>query len=131
MSNRVMNILGKEVKQMEVYSIDEAFLDFNNVAAPKDKATALRQKIKQWTGIPISIGIAPTKVLAKVANHIAKKKSKEGVFVLNDRAQIVKVLKHFPIKELWGIGKRYTKWLKSMGLNTAYDLYQADEKWVH
>ena len=131
MSNRVMNILGKEAKKIEVYSIDEAFLSFNNVAAPKDKAIALRKKIKQWTGIPVSIGIAPTKALAKVANHIAKKQSKEGVFILNDKSEIVKVLKHFPIEDLWGIGRRYSKRLKNIGLNFAYDLYQADEKWVH
>ena len=131
MSNRVMSILDKESEQMEVYSIDEAFLSFDNVASPKDKAIALRRKIKQWTGIPVSIGIAPTKVLAKVANHIAKKQTKTGVFLLNDKIQIVEILKRFPIEDLWGIGRRYAKRLKSMELHTAYDLYRADEKWVH
>ena len=73
LSKRVMSILREESNNIEIYSIDEAFMDFSDIGAYEEKAIILRAKVKQWTGIPISIGIGKTKVLAKLANHIAKK----------------------------------------------------------
>ena len=80
LSKRVMNVMSPEVKKMEIYSIDEAFLDFTDYAS-KERGVAIREKVKKWTGIPVSVGIAQTKVLAKVAAHIAKKHTKVGVFL--------------------------------------------------
>ena len=82
MSNRVMSVLKEESSAIEIYSIDEAFMDMSEIGGVEEKAILLREQVKQWTGIPISIGLAHTKVLAKIANHIAKKYKKNGVFVL-------------------------------------------------
>ena len=87
-SQRVMSTMSDEVSSMEVYSIDEAFMDFSDVALPKEKAVEIREKVKCWTGVPISIGVAPTKALAKVANYYAKKYTKEGVLVLTKPVHI-------------------------------------------
>jgi len=130
MSGRVMNVLKSNAIGIEIYSIDEAFLDFSGIKNEKAIAAGLRKKIKQWTGIPVSIGIAPTKVLAKIANHIAKKHTKSGIFVLEDKAIIKKALQFMPVESLWGIGKRYAKMLKQTGIQTAYDLTQVEESWV-
>jgi len=130
MSARVMNILKSNAIGIEIYSIDEAFLDFSGIKNDKKIAEGLRKKVMQWTGIPVSIGIAPTKVLAKIANHIAKKHTKSGVFVLEDKAIIKKALQFMPVESLWGVGRRYAKMLKQTGIQTAYDLTQVEESWV-
>ena len=93
LSKRVMSTIKQEVKAMEVYSIDEAFMDFSGEGSPLEKGIALKEKVKQYTGIPISIGIAPTKTLCKVAGLIAKKHTSSGVFVLQDSALIERALK--------------------------------------
>ena len=92
LSNRLMHIIADNVPTMEIYSIDEAFLDFTGIMKPNEFSIALRSKVKQWTGIPVSIGIAPTKTLAKVANHVAKKHKKNGVFLLKNKATIHKLI---------------------------------------
>jgi DNA polymerase V len=130
LSARVMQILAHQAPAIEIYSIDEAFLDFNGIMKPNEFSAELRSKVKQWTGIPVSIGIAPTKTLAKVANHVAKKHKKNGVFLLKNKATIQEVLKYIPVEELWGIGRRYTKFLSKRGFKTAYDLANASESWV-
>ena len=130
LSARVMQILAHQAPAIEIYSIDEAFLDFNGIMKPNEFSAELRSKVKQWTGIPVSIGIAPTKTLAKVANHVAKKHKKNGVFLLKNKATIQEVLKYIPVDELWGIGRRYTKFLSKRGFKTAYDLANASESWV-
>lgn len=129
LSERVMNTLKSEVEQVEIYSIDEAFLDFSDLV-DLDIAISIKNKVKQWTGIPISIGIAPTKSLAKVANHIAKKHSKKGVFILDNEKLIKKELNIFLVEDLWGVGRKYAKRLKQSGINTALDFRDADEGWV-
>ena len=96
LSHRVMKILKTEFNKLEVYSIDEAFLDFSAFKSI-DRAVFIRNKIRQWTGIPVSIGIAPNKTLAKIANHIAKKHTKKGVFALNNEIIIKRALKTFPV----------------------------------
>ena len=130
LSKRVMSTIKQEVKAIEVYSIDEAFMDFSREGNPLEKGIALKKKVQQHVGIPISIGVAPTKTLCKVAGLIAKKYTKSGVFVLNDNAVIERALKWLPVEELWGIGIRYARLLNDVGIKTAYDLCRADDSWV-
>ena len=129
-SNRVMRILSQKAPAIEIYSIDEAFLDFNGIKKPNQFSIELRKIVKKWTGIPVSIGVAPTKTLAKVANHVAKKYKSNGVFVLNNESSINRVLKHIPVEELWGVGRQYAKFLSIRGFETAYDLVSANESWI-
>ena len=130
LSKRVMSSMRQEVKAMEVYSIDEAFMDFSGEGSPLEKGIALKKKVQQHVGIPISIGIAPTKTLCKVAGLIAKKHTKTGVFVLQDKALIERALKWLPVAELWGVGRRHARMLESVGIKTAYDLCRADDSWI-
>ncbi len=130
LSNRVMQILSQESPAIEIYSIDEAFLDLKGIKKLNKFSVDLRKKVGQWTGIPVSVGIAPTKTLAKVANRIAKKYKKDGVFLMKEPATITRVLKHVAVDELWGIGRKYSKFLSQRGFQTAYDLVNASESWV-
>ena len=129
LSERVMNTLGSEVKKMEIYSIDEAFLDFSDTITT-ERAISIKNKVKKWTGIPISIGIAPTKSLAKIANHIAKKYIKKGVFILDNEPLIKRVLNVVPIEDVWGIGRKSFKKLKFSGINTALDFRESNTEWI-
>jgi len=118
-------MLGKE--NVEVYSVDEAFLNLDEFAL-KDLPTValnIRETVEQWTGIKVSVGVAPTKVLSKVANHLAKKNkiATQCVVVLDTEEKITKALQNTPIGEVWGIGRQYAQ--KLMEINavfTAYDL---------
>ena len=129
MSKRVMSILRNNSKEIEIYSIDEAFIECYNEDL-NTYGTNLRKKVKQWTGIPVSVGIAETKVLAKIANHIAKKYQKSGVFILDNREIIEKALKFTAIEEVWGIGRNHSRRFKEYGINTAYDLTCIEESWI-
>lgn len=129
MSKRVMSILRNNSKEIEIYSIDEAFLECYNEDL-NSYATNLRKKVKQWTGIPVSVGIAETKVLAKIANHIAKKHRKSGVFILDSKEIIEKALKFTAIEEIWGIGRNHARRFKEYGISTAYDLICIEESWI-
>lgn len=120
LSNRVMETLKSETKAIEIYSIDEAFLDFKDFI-DLGRATKIKSKVQKWTGIPVSIGVSFTKTLSKVANQIAKTKN-EGVCILDDDIVIKKALSNFPIEKLWGIGKNYTGRLKALNILTALDL---------
>jgi len=130
MSNRVMSILKEESSSIEIYSIDEAFMDMSEIGGVEEKAILLRAQVKQWTGIPISIGLAHTKVLAKIANHIAKKYKKNGVFVLEGTDLIERALKFFPVEDLWGIGRQSAKLLHKNNIKTAWQLAQCDDRWI-
>ena len=105
-------------------------MNLDGIIKPLQFSIDLRTKVRKWTGIPVSVGIAPTKTLAKVANHIAKKYKKEGVFVMKHSKTINEVLKHFPIDELWGVGRQYAQFLKERGFYTAYDLANGNESWI-
>ena len=129
LSERVMNTFRTEVNKMEVYSIDEAFLDFSDLA-DKQRAIQIKKKVQMWTGIPVSIGISKTKTLAKVANHIAKKYTKEGVFIFDDKDLIRRSLNVFPVEDLWGIGRRHAKRLKEVGICTALQFRETDTGWI-
>jgi len=128
-SKRVMNVMRSEVNQMEVYSVDEAFLDFTDYAT-KERGVALKEKVRQWTGIPVSVGIAPTKVLSKVASHIAKKHTKSGIFMFDDEDLIRRALNVFPVEDLWGVGRKNTKRLKEAGVHTALQFRECDSNWI-
>lgn len=128
-SKRVFDIVARDVPSYEIYSIDEAFLDFSGMKNPYDFALHLKKKVREWTGIPISVGISYTKTLSKVAGYIAKK-SPEGVCHLHDRPQIDNVLSSLPVDEIWGVGMRYAMKLKKYGIHTAKDLLECDETWV-
>lgn len=131
LSRRVMDILQAQVEQVEEYSIDEAFLQFHKVTQPQDLlaiARQLRRMILQWTGIPVSIGIAPTKVLAKVANHIAKKQTQQHVFGLFDKETERRILSSFAVEDLWGVGRQWAQRLQQQNVLTAWELRQLPPK---
>ena len=128
-SKRVFDIVARDVPKYEIYSIDEAFLDFTGIKDPYNYAINLRDKVKRYTGIPISIGISYTKTLSKVAGYIAKK-SDNGVCYLKDKNQISKILSSLPLDEIWGVGMRYAMKLKKYGIHTASDLLECNETWV-
>jgi DNA polymerase V len=130
LSNRVMQTMKQDVDKMEIYSIDESFLDFSDVHLLEEKAKEIRKKVKQWTGIPISIGVAPTKALAKVANHVAKKYTKKGVFIMREHKHIKKVLNKIPVNKLWGVGRQYSRFLQQRGIHTALQLVSTHEGWI-
>ena len=130
LSSRVMNVLSQAVPDMEVYSIDEAFLNIATFPAETNFsqfASDLRLKVELWTGIPVGIGIAPTKTLAKIANHIAKD-LEAGVYILTDEQQRIEVLKNLPVSEIWGIGGRTAPKLATNGIFSALDLANASRE---
>ena len=129
LSKRVMNVMSSEVDKIEIYSIDEAFLDFTDYAS-KERGVAIKKKVQQWTGIPVSVGIARTKVLAKVAGHIAKKHTKSGVFMFDDECLIKRALNVFKVEDLWGIGRKNAKKLKAVGIHTALQFRECDSNWI-
>ena len=133
LSNRVMSILADEVPKIEVYSIDEAYLHIDGIAPdsiPK-LCRNLTEKIRQWVGIPVSIGVAPTKTLAKIASHFAKKyKGYRGVCMMDTDEKRIKALKLTPIDDVWGVGRRLAPKMLEWGINTAYDFTQRPKEWV-
>lgn len=131
-SSRVMGTLSEFVPEMEIYSIDEAFLDLSHYQNHDyyEFGCKIKKTVKQWTGIPTSVGIAPTKSLAKVANHVAKHlRQNGGVFVIEPN-NIEEILKEYPIEEIWGIGRQYSRLLHRFGIKTALDLISLDDKWI-
>ncbi len=128
MSARLMSVLCQFTPDLEIYSIDEAFLGLQGFGERLEShARALRAAVLQWTGIPVSVGIASTKTLAKVANHIAKKDQKHGraVLLLDETAQDA-ALAHIELTDLWGIAGRLAARLKAIGINTPLDLKRGD-----
>jgi DNA polymerase V len=128
MSRRVMNTLSEFTPEVEVYSIDEIFLKFDgfkNYDLNK-YGQEMRQTVKKNCWIPVSVGFAPTKALAKVANKIAKKYSDRwnGVYVIDNEEKRIKALKWLPIADVWGIGRQLSKKLINWGVHTAYDFTQ-------
>lgn len=113
-----------------IYSIDEAFIDLTSMRNSFDiyqPCVALAQKIEKWTGIPVSIGIAPTKTLAKVANDVAKKQGASSVYYFDTEQKIKTVLNNFKIRDVWGIGRQLEKKLHTLGIYTAAELMQLPE----
>jgi DNA polymerase V len=133
MSARVMEVLSKFSPDLEVYSIDEAFLGLTGFRVRDLEAYGkkIRETVKKWTGIPVSVGISTTKTLAKVANHYAKRITAfRNNLVLLDEERIEKALKQTPVGEIWGIGRQYEKFLKQNGIENAWQLRNAQEKFI-
>jgi len=133
MSQRVMNVLSKFTTDLEIYSIDEAFLDISGLKESELLlyGQQIRNTVLQWTGIPVTIGIAHTKTLAKVANHIAKKSGKcQGVLSLMDEKSIEKALESTPVDDVWGVGRQYNTFLRSNGIYNALALTKASDSWI-
>jgi DNA polymerase V len=125
-------LIGKE--NVEVYSVDEAFLNMDAVPFEKLDFAALqmRQLVEQWTGVAVSVGVAPTKTLSKVANHIAKldKQKTNCVTVLKTQQDINHALMNTPVKDVWGVGRQYADKLRAFGIFDAYHLTQMPEEWA-
>ena len=117
MSDRVMNVIKKYANEVEVYSIDECFVDFSNIPDYElnDRLHLIRNEVKRLTGIPVSIGVGPNKTLAKLTSHIAKKQtSYQGVCSYWDLPNFRNLLYSIPVDEVWGIGRKWSKKLKSL-----------------
>jgi DNA polymerase V len=135
MSNRVMTILSDYSPDMEIYSIDECFLKldgFEKYFNLQKHGEEMRYKVMKWTGIPISVGIAPTKALSKLANRIAKKfpEKTKGVYIIDSEEKRTKALKWIKIEDVWGIGRQLSKRLNAQNVYTAYDFTQLSDNWV-
>lgn len=134
MSSRVMDILRTFCPDVEVYSIDEAFLQFDgfNYFDLKLIGNEMRRQVTKGTGIPISIGFAPTKALAKVANKIAKKYQSVtgGVYIIDDDVKVQKAIKWTKIEDVWGIGRQHGKRLNALGVYNAKDFTMMPDQWV-
>lgn len=135
LSGRVMAILNQFTPNVEIYSIDEAFLNFDGLTIVDyhDYGLQMRHRIRKWLGIPICIGFAETKALSKVANKIAKKfqDRTQGVYVIDSEEKRIKALKWTKIEDVWGIGYRMTKKVKLRNINTAFDFIQPQhEAWI-
>ena len=132
MSARVMTVLADHAPAIEVYSIDESFVDLTGLDDADGFARRLRRMVRQWTGIPVSIGIAPTKTLAKLANRMAKTAPRtQGVLDLEQQPHWrERALRQTDLEDVWGIGRRLAARLRAGGLGNAHDLTQADDGWI-
>jgi DNA polymerase V len=134
MSSRVMSVLKQFTPDVEIYSIDEAFLQFKGFEHYNlnDYGLQIKQRVLKWTGIPTSVGIAPTKALSKVANKIARKFPKEtnGVYVIDSEEKRLKALKWLKLEDVWGLGYSLQKQLKIKQCNTAFDFIQLPDDWI-
>jgi DNA polymerase V len=133
MSQRVMDALQEFTPEVEVYSIDEAFMGLEDEggAGLRARGTEIREKVRQWTGIPVSVGIGHTKTLAKIANRVAKKEeTAQGVFDLTPVSEQTRVLEGTAVEDVWGVGPAYAKLLKAAGIHTARKLRDADRRWI-
>jgi len=132
LSARIMRVLTRFCPSVEIYSIDEAFADISGMpGGPTSFARRLRATVEQWTGIPVSVGIGPTKTLAKLANRFAKKQPRcRGVFNLEDSPEPDRVLKWTAIGDVWGIGPRHAKRLCKQGVTNALAFRALKRDWV-
>ncbi len=126
LSRRVMNVLEGFTPQLEVYSIDEAFLILQGSREQLiDQCLRIRKRLQEWVGIPVSIGIAPTKTLAKIAGKIAKNRP-DGVYMPPD-GQWASILEKTDVREIWGVGRQYARKLHGLGIHSAADLMDQEE----
>ncbi len=133
LSNRVMNVLKGFVQSVEVYSIDEAFLDLSGFINQNlsDLAAKIRESVTNDVGIPVSIGVAPTKTLAKMANRYAKKECKKsGVYIAEHQHQIDQLLEYTSVGDVWGIGHQFSKKLTLNNIHSAADFVKMNEAWI-
>ncbi len=133
MSHRVMKTLEELCPEMEIYSIDEAFLDLTNmkIANITKYAENIKETVQKWTGIPVSVGIGSTKTLAKAANKLAKKiPENKGVFNFLDFENADEYLEKLDVADIWGVGRKYTKLLQRYNINNAKDFKHADKNFI-
>lgn len=133
MSGRVMNTLSAFTPDLEIYSIDEAFLSLSGFEHLNltNYGRQIKKTVWQHTGLPVSVGIGPTKTLAKIANRFAKKHNfAEGVFDITDHPDRDKILRWVDVEHIWGVGRQYAKMLRRNGITNAYELTQAPDNWV-
>src|SRR5690606_35510618 len=135
MSARVMSLLADFTPEMEIYSIDEAFLKFEGFERffdLREMGLQMRRTVLKGVGIPISVGFGPTKVTAKVANRIAKKfpERTDSVYLIDSQARLEKALKWLKVEDIWGIGKQHEIRLKKLGVTTAWDFTQLNDDWI-
>ncbi len=134
MSKRVMETLRLLSPEVEVYSVDESFLDLTGIDETKlyDYSLFVKHTTEQWTGIPVSVGVAPSKVLSKLANRLAKKDKKgtRGVVVLQTAEQQMDALQRTAVEDIWGVGNAGSKKLRMFNINTAWDLRNMSEEWA-
>jgi DNA polymerase V len=134
MSKRVMETLRLLSPDVEVYSVDESFLDLTGIASEQLYAYSLfvKHTTELWTGIPVSVGVAPTKVLSKVANRLAKKDKKgtKGVMILETPEQQMEALVKTAVEDIWGVGNAGAQKLHMFNINTAWDLRNMSEEWA-
>lgn len=132
LSARMMNIIGQFSPVQEIYSIDESFLDLTGIqGSGRDIGTEIRQRVRQWIGIPTCVGIGQTKTLAKLANHLAKKTTRlQGVCDLSglDHSALMRAIRHVDIADVWGVGRKLSAKLRDLEIHTAADLAQADPR---
>lgn len=130
-SSRVMSILASQTPAIEMYSIDEAFIDLSGIKELKPIGTNMVEKVIKGTGIPVSLGIAETKTLAKVANKFAKKyPGYNRVCIIDTEEKRIKALQLTDVGDVWGIGHKITEKLKQQGIDTAYDFTQMPASWI-
>lgn len=126
-SSRVMHTLEQFSPNVEVYSIDEAFLDLSGIASLYDYGQKIRATVLQHVGVPVCVGIAPTKTLAKLANYAAKKfKATQGVVDLRDQKRQQRLMEITPVSEVWGVGRKLTESLNRRGVETVWQLARMD-----
>ncbi|MDR6300255.1 Y-family DNA polymerase [Mesonia maritima] len=133
MSDRVMRILQEFSPVVEIYSIDESFIDLSGMKHQDLRAygIAIRDRIKRYTGLPVGVGIAPTKVLAKLANRRAKKEAgNKDVFVIDSEEKRIDTLKWAKIKDVWGVGRKHAKRIQDTGNYSAFDFTKMPLSWV-
>jgi DNA polymerase V len=133
MSQRVMQTLEQFSPEVEIYSIDEAFLNLagfplNELA---ERAATIRRTVRQWTGIPVSVGVGPTKTLAKAANQLAKKSpAAGGVWIITTPEERQDSLSLLPVRDVWGIGSQWARLLDGNGIGTAADFAAQPDRWI-
>jgi DNA polymerase V len=133
MSHRVMQTLERFAPEIDVYSIDEAFLNLSGMDARQftDLADGIRRTVKQWTGIPVSVGIGPTKTLAKAANRVAKQDpDAKGRWFITSEAERLATLSRLKVEDVWGIGPAWAKRLHASGITTALQFSQQPDGWI-
>ncbi|KAJ3057426.1 hypothetical protein HK102_011059, partial [Quaeritorhiza haematococci] len=133
MSSRVMQTLQRFAPEVEIYSIDEAFLNLAGFEPDQlaDIAQRIRRTVRQWTGIPVSVGIGPTKTLAKAANRLAKKDAAAGgIWSIATEEARQEALARLPVGDVWGIGHRWAKFLEGHGIATAADFARQPDSWI-
>lgn len=136
LSMRVMETLRQLVgeQKVEVYSVDEAFLDLDMIPAEKlyTAATEIKDTVEQWTGIKVSVGVAPSKVLSKVANRLSKKDKvgTKGVLILETDEKVHEALRKTKVEDIWGVGRQYALKLRNMGIEDGWQLRNMPEEWA-